>query len=91
MSEHEAHDTAPDAADETRGGVSDISLEETPGSVYLTLLTSMFMHGSLMHLLGNMLFLWIFGDNIEDRLGHVPESNRRTPERGRPAAVPGIS
>jgi membrane associated rhomboid family serine protease len=48
-----------------------IPLQQTPGSVYLTLLTSMFMHGSLMHLLGNMLFLWIFGDNIEDDLGHV--------------------
>ncbi|VTS05986.1 rhomboid family intramembrane serine protease [Tuwongella immobilis] len=47
------------------------SLEPTPGSVYLTLLTSMFMHGSLMHLLGNMLFLYIFGDNVEDKLGHV--------------------
>ena len=46
-------------------------LGETPGSVYLTLFTSMFMHGSLVHLGGNMLFLWIFGDNIEDRLGHV--------------------
>lgn len=34
-----------------------------------TILFSMFMHGSLMHLLGNMLFLWIFGNNIEDRLG----------------------
>ena len=45
-------------------------LEPTPGSVYLTLLTSMFMHGSIMHLLGNMWFLWIFGDNIEDDLGH---------------------
>ena len=44
-------------------------LEPTPGSVYFTLLTSMFMHGGLMHLLGNMLFLWIFGDNVEDRLG----------------------
>lgn len=44
-------------------------LRRTPGSVYLTLLTSMFMHGSLMHLLGNMWFLWIFGDNIEDDLG----------------------
>jgi membrane associated rhomboid family serine protease len=42
-----------------------------PFSVYLTLLTSMFMHGGWMHLLGNMLFLWIFGDNIEDDLGHV--------------------
>lgn len=33
---------------------------------HLKLLTSMFMHGSLMHLLGNMLFLWIFDDNVED-------------------------
>ena len=33
-------------------------------------LSSMFMHGGIMHLLGNMLFLWIFGDNIEDRFGH---------------------
>ena len=48
-----------------------IPLQPTPGSVYLTLLVSMFMHGSLMHLLGNMLFLWIFGDNIEDDLGHA--------------------
>ena len=48
-----------------------IALQETPGSVYLTLLVSMFMHGGWMHLLGNMLFLWIFGDNIEDDLGHV--------------------
>jgi rhomboid family protein len=47
-----------------------IALQPTPGSVYLTLLTSMFMHGGLMHLLGNMLFLWIFGDNVEDDLSH---------------------
>lgn len=33
--------------------------------------TSMFMHGGWMHLIGNMMYLWIFGDNIEDRLGHV--------------------
>ena len=46
-------------------------LQPTPGSVYITLLTSMFMHGGIMHLLGNMLFLWIFGDNLEDRLGHI--------------------
>lgn len=45
-------------------------LEPTPGSVYLTLLTSIFMHGGWMHLLGNMLFLWIFGDNLENTLGH---------------------
>jgi membrane associated rhomboid family serine protease len=36
----------------------------------VTIFTSMFLHGSPTHLLGNMLYLWIFGDNIEDRLGH---------------------
>ncbi len=36
-----------------------------------TLITAMFIHGGFFHLAGNMLFLWIFGDNIEDRLGHV--------------------
>ena len=46
-------------------------LGETPVSVYLTLFTSMFMHGGIAHIAGNMLFLWIFGDNIEDRLGHI--------------------
>ena len=45
-------------------------LGPTPGSVYFTLFTSMFMHGGFMHLAGNMLFLWIFGDNVEDRMGH---------------------
>jgi membrane associated rhomboid family serine protease len=47
-----------------------IPLQPTPGPVYFTLLMSMFMHGSIMHLFGNMLFLWIFGDNVEDDLGH---------------------
>ncbi len=37
----------------------------------LTLLTSVFLHGSLLHLLGNMLFLWVFGDNVEDAMGHL--------------------
>jgi membrane associated rhomboid family serine protease len=46
-------------------------LQPTPFSVYLTLLTSMFMHGGLAHIFGNMLFLWIFGDNIENALGHA--------------------
>lgn len=46
-------------------------LEPTPVSVYLTLITSMFMHGGIAHIAGNMLFLWIFGDNIEDRMGHL--------------------
>jgi membrane associated rhomboid family serine protease len=40
-----------------------------PFSVYLTLLTSMFLHASPLHLAGNMLFLWIFGDNVEEVLG----------------------
>jgi membrane associated rhomboid family serine protease len=35
-----------------------------------TLLTSMFLHGSWMHVIGNMWYLWIFGDNVEDRIGH---------------------
>jgi membrane associated rhomboid family serine protease len=43
-----------------------------PGkSVAESVLASMFFHGSLIHLFGNMLFLWIFGDNVEDRFGHV--------------------
>jgi rhomboid family protein len=36
---------------------------------YLTLVTSMFLHGGILHLAGNMLYLWIFGDNVEDRMG----------------------
>jgi membrane associated rhomboid family serine protease len=48
-----------------------IDLQPTPGSVYLTLLVSMFMHGGLAHIFGNMLYLWIFGDNLEDRMGHL--------------------
>lgn len=41
---------------------------ENPGG----LVTSIFLHGGIMHLAGNMLFLWIFGDNLEDRMGHLP-------------------
>lgn len=51
--------------------IGKITLEPTPFSVYITLLSSMFMHGGFMHIAGNMLFLWIFGDNIENRIGHV--------------------
>lgn len=46
-------------------------LQQTPIPVYFTIITSMFMHGGFAHLFGNMLFLWIFGDNIENRLGHT--------------------
>jgi membrane associated rhomboid family serine protease len=63
-------DVARDVPVELGNERATIPLQPTPGSVYATLLTSMFMHGSLMHLLGNMLFLWIFGDNVEDDLSH---------------------
>ena len=56
----------------TAGGSQQVvipGLGDTPIPVYLTLLTAMFMHGGVMHLLGNMWFLWIFGDNIEHDLG----------------------
>ncbi|HMJ25738.1 MAG TPA: rhomboid family intramembrane serine protease, partial [Pyrinomonadaceae bacterium] len=46
-------------------------LQPTLIPVWLTLITSMFMHGGIAHIFGNMLFLFIFGDNIEDRLGHI--------------------
>lgn len=48
---------------------------ELPGSYvpdWLTLLTCTFLHGGWLHFLGNMLFLWIFGDNVEDRFGRLP-------------------
>ena len=48
-----------------------VSIRHSPGPtpIYLTILTSMFMHGGIMHLAGNMLYLWIFGDNLEHRFG----------------------
>ena len=46
-------------------------LRPTPIPPWMTLFTAIFMHGSIMHLLGNMWFLWLFGDNIEDDMGHV--------------------
>jgi len=42
-----------------------------PGGEFLTLFSSMFMHAGWLHLGGNMLYLWIFGDNVEDRFGHI--------------------
>ncbi|QNL51765.1 rhomboid family intramembrane serine protease [Olivibacter sp. SDN3] len=46
-------------------------LQHTDIPVFLTLITAIFMHGGLAHLGGNMLYLWIFGDNLEDKLGHL--------------------
>jgi len=53
------------------GGGQFIVLEPGPSPVQLTLLSSMFMHGGWLHLLGNMLFLWIFGDNVEHAVSPI--------------------
>jgi membrane associated rhomboid family serine protease len=53
------------------GNTGRIQLYSSPLPVYFNFLSSMFMHGGFMHIFGNMLFLWIFGDNIEDRIGHI--------------------
>ena len=52
------------------GQQREVPQEPGPTPIWLTLLTSMFMHGGWLHLAGNMLFLWIFGDNVEHRIGH---------------------
>ena len=46
-------------------------LMANPGGDFITVFTSMFMHAGWLHLGGNMLYLWIFGDNVEDRFGHA--------------------
>ncbi|MDX2308733.1 MAG: rhomboid family intramembrane serine protease [Hyphomicrobium sp.] len=52
------------------GGV-DAVLQTVPVPEQLTLISYMFFHGDWLHLAGNMLFLWVFGDNVEDAMGHV--------------------
>ena len=52
-------------------GVIPLQLVTDPAGEWFTLFSAMFMHGGWAHLLGNMLYLWIFGDNVEDRLGHA--------------------
>ncbi len=51
-------------------GTVEIPQSPGPTPIYLTLLSSMFMHGGFGHIAGNMLYLWIFGDNVEHRFGH---------------------
>jgi membrane associated rhomboid family serine protease len=51
-------------------GIDPVRVVDTPPTL-ITIFTSMFMHGGLLHLGGNMLFLWIFGNNVEDAMGHV--------------------
>jgi len=53
------------------GNTGQVQHYATPLPVYFNFISSMFMHGDFMHILGNMLFLWVFGDNIENLLGHV--------------------
>ncbi len=50
-------------------GCGDLPADQPP--TILTIFTSMFMHGGILHLGGNMLFLWIFGNNVEDAMGHA--------------------
>jgi membrane associated rhomboid family serine protease len=52
-------------------GIKDLPTELDIVPPWTTVLTSMFMHGGWMHLIGNMLYLWIFGNNVEDSMGHV--------------------
>lgn len=54
-----------------RWSVVPARLLANPVADFITVFTAMFMHGGWTHLLGNMLYLWIFGDNVEDRLGHT--------------------
>ena len=67
------HDTDLVGMQTVQAGGQSIPIQLYPGPspIYLTLLTSMFMHASWLHIAGNMLYLWIFGDNIEDRIGHA--------------------
>jgi membrane associated rhomboid family serine protease len=53
------------------GNTGEIQHYSTPLPVYFNFLSSMFMHGGIQHIFGNMLFLWIFGDNLENMLGHI--------------------
>ena len=57
--------------DPLTGEAARIMLYDTPFPVYFNFLTSMFMHGGFMHLFGNMMFLLIFGDNLENLIGHI--------------------
>ncbi|MGH9896166.1 MAG: rhomboid family intramembrane serine protease, partial [bacterium] len=56
--------TTPQAVETPQGPV-EFPQAPGPNPIFLTLLTSMFMHGGWLHLIGNMVFLWVFGDNVE--------------------------
>ncbi len=56
---------------DSMGNTGEVPHYATPLPVYFNFLSSMFMHGDIMHIFGNMMFLFIFGDNLENLLGHV--------------------
>src|SRR5829696_6614317 len=53
------------------GNTGEVRHYDTPLPVYFNFLSSMFMHGGFGHIFGNMLFLWVFGDNLENLVGHI--------------------
>jgi membrane associated rhomboid family serine protease len=57
---------------EVAGQTTNVPQAPGPPFIYLTLLTAMFMHGGIFHLFSNLLYLWIFGDNVEHRFGALP-------------------
>lgn len=72
MSGHDIVTAATNVHDPISGqDVTIPGLGITAVPVWLTLITSMFMHGGIAHIAGNMLYLWIFGDNLEGKMGHV--------------------
>jgi membrane associated rhomboid family serine protease len=60
-----------DGSDRARPRLIEVSQAPGPSPIWLTMFTAMFLHASPLHLAGNMLFLWIFGDNVEEVLGSV--------------------
>ena len=72
-------------------GIKTLPVELTQAPAVLSLVTSMFLHGGFMHLLGNMLFLWVLGDNVEDALGHAgTDTASQIPMIGASGAISGI-
>ncbi|MGQ9692753.1 MAG: rhomboid family intramembrane serine protease [Thermaceae bacterium] len=59
----------PEAIVQSYGFIPTLFFQDPVGEAH-RILTSMFLHGGLFHILGNMWFLWVFGDNVEDRMGH---------------------
>jgi membrane associated rhomboid family serine protease len=60
-----------DIKDSTGKIIGEVQHFQTPLPVYFNFISSMFMHGDIMHILGNMMFLFVFGDNLENTLGHI--------------------